>query len=204
MPDHDAQLAHWHSLVAQLQPLTNALLEAANEEDQPVNYVAALYDLPRPAGLLASHGSNGSQAWPVADSWDYLTFHTNDAPEEVRKIGHNAMEVADAFHAPVITNETSRAPFKLSWTHGGVLFGHDGAAGAALLNAGSCYHSEAGKYGTLLTGLQLAYAQAWVEGAQSVPLACQDGPYVHRQDLEQGFLRVYQRGSDGACIVKIR
>lgn len=202
MPSAGDQLAHWHGLVAALQPLSNALLEAVNEVDQPVNELAALYDLPRPTGLLASHGSNGSQAWPISDAWDYMDFHTNDADEEQRKVGHNAMEVADAYHLPVITNETSRAPFKTNWTHGGVIFGHDLAAGSKLLNAGACFHSDAGKTGTLLSDVEVAYARAFIEGVGDVPISCQAGPYQRLDPA--GYLRIYQRGTDGACLVKIR
>jgi len=38
-----------------------------------------------------------------------------------------------------------------------------------------------------------------------VPLGCQAGGYRHRDDLKgPGLLRVYQRGNDPACIVRIR
>ena len=64
---------------------------------------------------------------------------------------------------------------------------------------------RSGKASVLFGGLDLEAAQQWVAGAQSVPLHCQDGLYVHRQDLEgTTYLRVYQRGSDPACIVRIR
>ena len=44
--------------------------------------------------------------------------------------------------------------------------------------------------------------RAWAKGAISVPLTCQSGNY---QRLDPGdYLRVYQRGSDSACIVDIR
>jgi hypothetical protein len=83
----------------------------------------------------------------------------------------------------------------------------DAAAGAALLCAGSCYHSVNGKQSALWDGLELECARAWAEGARSVPLEFQKGRYAHPANLEgPGDLRVYQRVlPDGrAHTVKIR
>lgn len=198
---------HWDHLVAAAEASDNPpLLELVNEEDQPVNRI----DLGRyaeAAGLLDSHGSNGSQARPVEPFWDYATFHTNGASEEQRKIGHNAMEI---WNGPVLTNETSRYPDVGMWAgqpldrQRAVAF--DSAAGAALLCAGSCFHSVSGKRSVLLTPEETEIAFSWVDGATSVDLAYQDGNYYHRTDLEgPGILRVYERRtSSGSAIVKIR
>lgn len=191
---------HWSRLgVAGMNASTPPLLELVNENDQGGNHIdASAFE---PIGLC-SHGSNGSQARPVEPFWEYATFHTNGAPEEQRKVGHNAMEI---WSGPTLTNETSRYPDVGMWgadagRNQQVAF--DSAAGAALLCAGSCFHSAHGKNSTLFDAETQAVAQAWVNGARSVDLSQQDESYAHRSDLETaGILRVYQRGT---CIVTIR
>jgi hypothetical protein len=84
---------------------------------------------------------------------------------------------------------------------------YDAAAGAALLAAGSAYHSVSGKSSVLWQGCELDAAHAWAAGAASVPLEFQAGRYIHRDDLEgPNDLRVYERRlSDGrGYIVRIR
>ena len=161
--------------------------------------------------MVCSHGSNGSQAIPVRPAWDYEAAHFNDAFQWPRKVGHNAMgytvgaEALPASGKPVIANENTR-PDK----DGNVNHFYDAAAGAALLCAGSCFHSASGKKSALFgQGPDRAFAEAWVAGAKSVPPACQDGAYKHRGDLEGPNAgatgeRIYQRGNDPACIVRIR
>jgi hypothetical protein len=157
-----------------------------------------------PAPLLSSHGSNGAEAWGVTPYWSYVTFHTNGASEEQRKVGHNAMEI---WSGPTLTNETSRFPDIGMWWWGDVAkLAYDSAAGAALLCAGACFHSVSGKTSVLFTDDERAAAMHWVDGANSVQLApCQPGDYRHRGDLEgPQDLRVYQRGGEDICIVRIR
>jgi len=196
---------HWPALIAAVQGKSNALAELGNELDLPVNQID-MSKYSRPIDILASHGSSGSEGTPPWGTWDYAGFHTNGANEEQRKIGHNAMEV---WPGPTVTNETSRYPDVGMWVGSDqvrrLALAFDASAGAALLVAGSCFHSVQGKNSTLWDNATLAVAKAWAAGARSVPLSCQAGPYVHRQDLETaGLLRVYQRGGDPACIVKIR
>lgn len=166
------------------------LLELVNENDQPANTIDT--DKFSPLGHLCSHGSNGSQARPVEPFWDYATFHTNGAFEEQRKVGHNAMEIADI---PILTNETSRFPDVGMWPGGTAermqALAFDSAAGAALLCAGSCFHSVGGKASTLWAGAELVTAKAWADGAHSVPLEVQDGLYLRLDPGE--YLRRYQR-----------
>jgi hypothetical protein len=197
---------HWQNLTTGLLGATNAIVELVNEEDQPANDIDTSLFSSVP-GLLCSHGSNGSQAWPVEPYWDYVTFHTNGAPEEQRKIGHNAWEI---WSGPSLTNETSRFPDVGMWEGGSNLnrikqLAYDSAAGAALLCAGSCFHSKNGKNSTLWEGNELEAAKSWAAGAKSVDLACQAGPYVHRTDLEtSGILRAYERpvaGHNGIVII---
>lgn len=195
---------HWQNLInaaAICNP--RPLLELVNEADVNAGKVDAQGRVQinpqdfgqAPSPLLSSHGSNGSQTWPVAPYWSYCTFHTNGADEEQRKVGHGAYEI---WAGPTITNETSRCPDAYT----SPAFAFDAAAGAALLCAGSCFHSVNGKLSQLWTGDELACATAWAQGALSVPLYCQQGAY-HRLD-PNGFLRVYQRGDQVACIVEIR
>lgn len=194
----DEKVAHWDQLCAACATRTNVLLELVNEYDNGPNLGLPYDRLQKPAGVLSSHGSGSQDSPPKEPFWDYATWRAA-AGEWQRKIGHGADEFGGAF--PVITNETPRYPDnEQSLTHA-----YDGAAGAALLCAGSCFHSVHGKDSTLWTGLELDAAVAWTAGATSVPLDCQAGGYVHRSDLEGGqALRVYQRGQDDRCIVRIR
>lgn len=194
---------HWGRLIEAVRGQSNVLLELGNELDLPVNRLIDLDFYTKPDGILCSHGSNSSQAWPVIPYWDYATFHTNGAREEQRKIGHNAWEIGSG---AVLTNETSRWPDVGMWPHATLeraqALAFDSAAGAALLCAGSCFHSIHGKTSMLWTWPEVEVATAWANGARSVDLTQQDEAYQHRSDLEgPDDLRVYQRG---AAIVKIR
>ncbi len=199
---------HWNCLTQGILGATNAIVELVNEENIPVNHIDLSLFSPVP-GLLCSHGSNGAESEPVKPYWDYVTFHTNGAFEEQRKVGHNAMEL---WNGPSLTNETSRFPDVGMWDGGSNLsrvkqLAYDSAAGAALLCAGSCMHSVHGKNSTIWEGNELEAAKAWVAGAKSVDLACQAGPYKHRSDLEgTGILRVYERpveGHNGIVTIRI-
>lgn len=186
--------SHWAKLGTAAQSCTNVILELVNENDQAGNALDASQFSPIP-GVLCSHGSNGSQAQPVQPFWDYATFHTNGASEEQRKVGHNAMEI---WSGPSLTDETSRFPDVGMWSGASpdrqAILAHDSSAGAALLCAGSCFHSVCGKRSSLFDADHLRVATAWVAGAHGVPLEFQDGRYMHRDDLEPpGVLRTYER-----------
>jgi hypothetical protein len=179
------------------------LLELVNEGDIPVNQID-MSKYRRPTSVLASHGSGGSQSEPMLPTWDYGTVHYNDAPEWQRKTAHNPMEdVANKYHVPAMANENTRyCDRDTSLDHA-----YDAAAGAALLTAGSCFHSVCGKNSTLWSGAELEAARTWAAGARSVPLEFQHGTYIHRADLEgPNDLRVYERRlADGrGHIVHIR
>jgi hypothetical protein len=209
---------HWQRLCAaalRCRPLP--LLELVNELDANTNEPdgqGRVFDLAlhaqAPAPLLSAHGSNGSQAIAVRPAWSYEEFHTNDAPEWHRKAGHNAMELSDGAEGglapsrvPVLANENTRFSDRCQSSQ----MAFDAAAGAALLCAGSCYHSTCGKQSVLWGDSELECARAWAEGARSVPLEFQRGRYAHPANLEgPGDLRVYQRVlADGrAHTVKIR
>jgi hypothetical protein len=162
----------------------------------------------RPSGVMASHGSGGAEGDPPWEPWDYITFHTNGADEEQRKVGKQPFDLAEIEGVPVLANETSRYPDVGMWAGASLdrqkQLAFDSAAGAALLCAGSCFHSVHGKTSELWDANELAIAQAWVAGATSVSTACQAGDYRRRDDLlTDDLIRVYQRGTSG-CIVPIR
>lgn len=193
--------AHWANLIGAAQASRpHPLLELVNELDQNTNEPDALGRIFRiedyaqaPAPLLSSHGSNGSEHLAVRPAWSYETFHTNDASEWQRKNGHNAMELADGTedwpgsHLPVLTNESTRCPDR----DDDPMHYYDAAASAALLCAGSCFHSVSGKSGRPWTDDELACAISHAAGARSVDLAFQAGRYNRLEPGEN--LRVYQR-----------
>lgn len=192
------KIRHWEQLCAACRERTNVLLELVNEYDNGPNLGLPYERLLKPAGVLSSHGSGAQDSMPLQPFWDYATWRAA-ANEWQRKIGHGADEIGGDL--PVITNETPRYPDnEQSLAHA-----FDGAAGAALLCAGSCFHSVSGKSSVLWTGIELDAAIMWAKGARSVPLQCQAGGYVHRSDLEgPDIIRAYQRGGDPSCIVRIR
>lgn len=201
--DQDYDREHWDLLGLYGRDCTNWIAELVNEHDQGGSNAIDLTAFEPISDRLCSHGSNGSQEQPCAPYWNYVTFHTNMAFEEQRKVGHNAMEI---WQGPSLTNETSRypdgggmwsVPFEQQLTRA-----YDAAAGAALLCAGACFHSVQGKNSTPWDNRTLSIAGAFVNGAKSVDLSQQDEPYQHRPDLETpDLLRVYQRGT---AIVEIR
>lgn len=202
MPLLAEQRSHWERTQAALHG-TPCLLELVNEADQHDNQTHPDLLSMRPSGILASSGSNGADSPPPQPVWDYALYHSNDLNEWQRKVGHNAMEWADTYHVPACSNENTRYPDRdASEAHA-----FDAAAGAALLCAGACFHSEGGKLSRLFDATEFRCAAAWVAGAQSVPLEFQHGTYLHRQDLEgPNCLRAYERRlSDGrGHIVTIR
>ena len=200
----DGPISHWGSLTQAIRD-TGAIVELVNEGTITTSE-GFLEQFTRPSGVLASHGSGGSEGVPPWEPWDYVTFHTNGSFEEQRKVGHNAWEI---WNGPTLTNETSRYNDVGMWRGAGLDrqcdLAYDSAAGAALLCAGSCFHSAAGKNSTLWDANAEQVARAWANGARSVPLSVQHGAYSHREDLEtEGILRVYQRGNTDAGIVRIR
>jgi hypothetical protein len=81
----------------------------------------------------------------------------------------------------------------------------DSAAGAALLCAGSCFHSVEGKTSVLFSPETVDAALAWTAGARSIPFGVQHLQYTRRDDLlTPELIRVYQRGTSEAGIVRIR
>lgn len=199
----DQKVAHWESLIIAVAHASNVFLELVNEGDHPANCDLPFIRLREPTDLLCSHGSGTADAPPIVPLWTYGGYHTNDLNEWQRKVGHNAMELADLYHVPIVSNENTRFPDRDDSPQ----HASDAAAAGALLPAGSCYHSVRGKTSELWEGRELECAFAWTAGALSVPLAFQQGTYHHLPQLESpGVLRVYDRSlPDGrAFIVRIR
>jgi hypothetical protein len=191
MPDEGDQQAHLSETADALRGLPNALLELVNESDQYDNAPREGLIL-RSDGLIASRGSNGSDSPPPHHDkpWHYELYHTNGLDEFQRKVGHNAMEWADQSRKPCVSNENTRYPDNdSSETHA-----YDAAMGGALLCAGSCFHSQGGKFSRLFDATEKRCAAAWVAGATSVPLEFQRGRYLHRTELEgPDCIRAYER-----------
>jgi hypothetical protein len=201
MPHQADQQRHLDATAEAVRGIGSVILSLVNEADQ---YDNATADLQRPSGVLITRGSNGADSIPPHhDSpWDAEEYHSNDLNEWQRKVGHNAMEWSDQSKRPCWSSENTRPDRDPSDAHF-----EDAAAGAALLCAGACMHSNCGKNSALYSGRDLMAAIAWVKGAQSVPLEFQRGQYHHRTDLEgPDCIRAYDRQlPDGrAHIVKIR
>jgi hypothetical protein len=202
---------HWSRLAGALHGEHTALVELVNENDAHTPNLDPADYAPIP-GVLCAHGSNGSQQPPIRPWWNYETVHYNDAFEWQRKVGHNAMEWAEggampdsaASHVPILSNENTRYPDRDS----SLVHAYDAAAGAALLCAGSCYHSVHGKKSALWPDdIERDCAMIWVNGAKSVPMEFQAGRYIRRDDLlTPELLRVYERRLDDGHghVVEIR
>jgi hypothetical protein len=204
MPTLGEQRAHWENVQVALRGVPNVLLELVNEADQHDNATDPALLTMRPSGSLASSGSNGAGSLAPTPVWDYGLYHSNGLSEWQRKCAHNAFEkVAELHHIPAMANENTRYPDQDS----SVVHAEDAAAGAALLSAGACFHSAAGKLSVPFSAVEFQAATAWVRGAESVPLEFQHGQYHRRDDLlEPGLIRVYERRlPDGrGWIVRIR
>lgn len=203
MPNVSDQHAHWTRTQDALRGVP-CLLELVNEADQHDNRTDPSLLTMRPSGVLASSGSNGAGSLAPTPVWDYGLYHSNGLSEWQRKCAHNAFEkVAELHHIPAMANENTRYPDQ----DNSAIHAEDAAAGAALLSAGSGFHSQGGKFSRLFDPAEFAAANAWVRGAESVPLEFQRGQYFRRDDLlEPGLLRVYERRlSDGrGHLVRIR
>lgn len=193
MPARADQQAHLDATIRAVDGLGNVIISLVNEGDQHDNATAPNLSptLAPSYGTHLTRGSNGADSPPPNHDapWDAEEYHSNDLSEWQRKVGHNAMEWADQSGKPCWSSENTRPDNDGSNAHF-----EDGAEGAALLCAGSCYHSQAGKASILFAGRDLDAAQAWVRGAQKVPLEFQRGAYAHRPDLEgPNAIRVYTR-----------
>lgn len=200
MPNRDDQVRHWERTQEAARGLGHVRLELCNEWDwggeakgYPNSPHRDLWSM-RPVGIIASSGSATAGATTATPVWDYGSFHSNGLSEWQRKCAHNAMEdVWWTFGVPGTANENMRFPDDESST----ARAYDAAAGAALLIPSACYHSQDGKYSRVFSAAERPCAQAWCDGARSVPLEFQAGVYGHPQELEdhvnRTVLRAYTR-----------
>jgi hypothetical protein len=195
----DQKFEHSERVKAAVAGITNVSIEEINEADYPPNQPWPVARATQPNGGLSSHGSNSIDADPVTPVWRIAGFHPGPDP---RKVGHNAMERADMFHIPIWSGETVRYPDNDSSD----VHAYDAARAAALLCAGSCFHSVRGKTAQLWDGQELVCAQAWARGARSVDLRYQVGRYArHDERNTDTIVRVYSRTVDGLgqCFAEI-
>jgi hypothetical protein len=192
MPTLADQQVHYDQTVMAIGSLF-AFVEGVNEADSHDNAFDPRLRLWKPPGATFDlcRGSNGADAWAVEPVIESARYHSNDTNEWWRRQAHNGMEIAAHFGVPCIANENTRPD-----RDGNVSHHHDAAAGAALLSAGSCLHSESGKHSVVMTGTDLLCARAFVQGAKSIDLSQREQPYIHRTDLETpSIIRAYQRGA---------
>lgn len=201
MPNRVEQQHHLDASCDAVRGLGTVIVSRVNEDDQHDNAVDPAVTPTDKAGIIYSSGSNGSDSIPPTGG-DCTEYHIIGS-EWQRKTGHNAMEWADARGIPCWTSEAQRAPDNDS---DGKHF-YDAAAGGALLCAGTCFHSVAGKFSRLFDGAEIVCAMSHCDGAKSVPLEFQAGRYIHHDDLEtSGIIRAYERrlGDGLGHIVTIR
>lgn len=202
MPDLVTQQNHLRAVYDALRDVP-CVISKVNEQNQHDNGVRPeILAAPKPQGarFLLSNGSNGSDSdtvEPVADGVEYHIIGW----EYQRKVGHNTMEVADAHDRFGWCSESQRFPDN----DRSLIHAYDAARAAALLCAGSTFHSVPGKL-AMPFGSTLPYAQEWARGAKSVDLEYCIGRYTHRTDLEGGdVIRAYSRLSHlGEYVVTIR
>lgn len=193
MPKREDQIRHWQSLQDAVRGLPNVLLELVNEYNWGEGQNAPDSSLwaAKPHGIIASSGSATADAMPPEPVWDYGLYHTNGLDEWQRKVGHNTMhDIADVHHVPAMANENMRYPDD----DDSPTRAYDAAAGAALLCAGACFHSQSGKYSRPFDAVEYAAAAAWVAGARSVPLEFQAGAYRRHDEMNSDtVMRAYSR-----------
>lgn len=129
--------------------------------------------------VYTSQGSNSSDSWPPEPALKRVEYHIIGS-EWQRKVGHNAMELADTYGVPAITTETPRAGEHYVEPR----MAEEAARNGALLCAGAYSHSAAGKSCAFFPPSERPFHTAWCRGALSVPLRFQRGRYIHRTDLE--------------------
>ena len=171
---------HWERLGAGLQGLTNVIVDGMNETDGYAHDVdvSTFTDIP---GIPCTRGQHVHRHVPPRPWMQYETMHTNESSEWWRKGGHNGMELTEGdaeghivpSGVPMYINENER-PDK----DGNLGHHEDAARAAALLVAGSCFHSISGKNSQVFTEEDRPFAEAFVKGAKSVPIGYQGGIYT--------------------------
>lgn len=150
------------------------LLEGVNEFNVHDNAADGIVDERLQAGRIWCLGSMGADQGTAQPVQGYATYHPARTTDWPRKVGHNAYEVGARHRVPAVSNECMRPDqdgFRVSNFF-------DGAANGALMCAGATFHSTSGKASTRFTDDEARCAEAWVAGAQAVPLIYQRGAYT--------------------------
>lgn len=178
---------HYPKLIEATAKNTNVIIEMLNEGhmyEETKIFSKSPYH-------LTSRGSGLSEQLPMLPLMDYGTVHFNSAYEWWRKNGHNAMELANDYGKPILTNESTRSDDNdNNPNHYG-----DSSFAVAALNAGSCFHSIHGKNSTLWQGREEECAHQHGLRASEVDLIYQDGQYIRLEP--NGLLRYYLKRLDG-------
>lgn len=184
-------------------------LEGMNEGNYLDNMAEGIVHETLP-GVLWSLGSKLTDEGTLLPVKDYGTSHPSRTSDWPRKVGHGAMEdVGDKFNIPDVSNECMR-PDQNGYQARNFF---DGAANGALLCAGATFHSAAGKTSTPFTDDERRCAEAWVVGANAVPLKYQRGAYtrgglgdcpiVHKDEwASRTHVRIL--GNEACCVVAQR
>lgn len=151
-----------------------ARIEGMNEGDHLDNMATGLVNETLDPLVLWCLGSRIQDAGTMVPVKRYGTYHPSRTKDWPRKVGHNCMEVAVKHTVPCTSNETKR-PDEDGYTPSNFF---DAAANAALLCAGACFHSQAGKASAVFSAKERACAEQWIAGANAVPLAYRYGLYT--------------------------
>lgn len=180
MPDVNEQNAHAERVVETLKDAPNVFIEIANEPSAHVNMPggdARAYELcqrVRNRGLLIASGAGDGQ-----NAGDYVTPHTPRDEEWPRK-AKDVLDVRDVSGKPTVGDEPigfaevekpgSRATSATDAAYY--------AAAAALMGAGSTFHSDCGVNTVMLEPVQAKALAAWMAAASWVPSDAQLSPYM--------------------------
>lgn len=148
-------------------------IEGMNEGDNKANLAEGLLNETLDPSILWCLGSRIQDAGTMEPVKRYATYHPQRTSDWPRKCGHNAYEVANHYRVPCVSNETTRPDED---RRASSFF--DAAANATLLCAGAVFHSTAGKTSSLFTDEERHCAEAWIAGANAVPLQYQRGSYT--------------------------
>jgi len=149
-------------------------IEGMNEGDHLDNYAAGIVPETLDQAVLWCLGSRIQDAGTMVPVKRWASYHPSRTKDWPRKVGHNCMEVADKHKMPAKSNECKRPDedgYKVSNFF-------DAAANASLLCAGACFHYASGKSSVLMSAQERQCAEAWVEGANAVPLGYRYGKYT--------------------------
>lgn len=151
-----------------------AQVEGMNEGDNKMNYAPGLLNMTLDPLIHWSLGSRIQDAGTMEPVKTRGTYHPSRTKDWPRKVGHNCMEVAEKYDFPCTSNEVKR-PDEDGYKASNFF---DAAANAALLCAGACFHSQAGKASAPFSEQERQCAEAWVAGVAAVPLEYRYGKYT--------------------------